>query len=176
MRDPDTAGHVWRVGEIAAALGAELGFDERRQQGLRIAGYLHDIGKIATPAEILTRPGRLTPEELALIKCHASAGFAILSNVKFPWPVALVALQHHGRVDGSGYPQGLKGEEITLKARIVMVADVVEAMSSHRPYRPALGIEQALAEIGRGRGTAFDADVTDARLRLFRKKAYRLPR
>ena len=174
MRDPYTAGHERRVGDLAAAIGAELGFDERRQQGLRIAGYLHDIGKIAAPAEILAKPGRLSPVEFELIKGHCAKGYEILSTVDFPWPVALVALQHHERMDGSGYPQGLKGEQITLKARIVAVADVVEAMSSHRPYRPARGIEKALAEIERGKGTAFDADVTDACLRLFRQKGYEI--
>ncbi|MDR3643666.1 MAG: HD domain-containing protein [Clostridia bacterium] len=172
MRDPYTAGHERRVGDLAAAIGAELGFDDRRQQGLRIAGYLHDIGKIAAPAEILVKPGRLSPAEFELIKGHSAKGYEILSNVDFPWPVALVALQHHERMDGSGYPQGIKGEQITLKARIVAVADVVDAMSSHRPYRPALGIENALAEIERGKGTKFDADATDACLRLFRQKGY----
>ncbi len=174
MRDPYTAGHEQGVGDLAAAIGAELGFDERRQQGLRIAGYLHDIGKIAAPAEILSKPGRLSLAEFGLIKEHSAKGHEILSNVDFPWPVALVALQHHERMDGGGYPHGLKGEQITIEARIVAVADVVEAMTSHRPYRPALGIEKALAEIERGKGTAFDPEVTDACVRLFRQKGYKL--
>ena len=174
LRDPYTAGHEQRVGDLAAAVGAELGFDERRQQGLRIAGYLHDVGKIAAPAELLSKPGRLSPAEFELIKEHAAIGYKILNNVDFPWPVALVALQHHERMDGSGYPQGLKGEQIAFKARIVAVADVAEAMSSHRPYRPAIGIDCALAEIERGKGTLFDADVVDACLRLFRQNGYKL--
>ncbi len=175
MRDPYTAGHERRVAEIAVAIGAELGFDAQRQQGLRVAGHLHDVGKINVPAEILSKPGRLSPAEFALVKEHPQAGYDVLKNVSFPWPVAQVALQHHERIDGSGYPRGLKGDEITLEARIVAVADVVESMASHRPYRPALGFERALAEIERGRGTAFDADVVGACLRLFREGHYRLP-
>ena len=175
MRDPYTAGHERRVAEIAVAIGAELGFDARRQEGLRVAGYLHDLGKISIPAEILSKPGKLNPTEYLLIKGHAQAGYDILKNVEFPWPVAVVVLQHHERMDGNGYPQGLKGEAILLEARILAVADVVEAMSSHRPYRPGLGIERALAEIERGRGTAFDANVTDACLKLFREMGYTIP-
>ncbi len=175
MRDPYTAGHQRRVAEIAVAIGIELGFDERRQEGLRVAGYLHDLGKITVPAEILSKPTRLTPVELTLIQGHAQAGFEVLKNVTFPWPVAEVARQHHERIDGSGYPQGLKGEAILLEARIMAVADVVEAMSSHRPYRPGLGIDRALAEIERGRGTAYDPAVADACLRLFRENRYQLP-
>ena len=157
MRDPYTAGHERRVAEIAVAIGAEMGFDAHRQQGLRVAGHLHDIGKINIPGEILSRPGKLSAAEFALVKEHSRAGHDVLKNVEFPWPVALVALQHHERIDGSGYPQGLKGDDIIPEARIIAVADVIEAMSSHRPYRPALGIEKALAVIERGRGTAFDA-------------------
>ena len=175
MRDPYTAGHQHRVAEIAVAVGAELGFDARRQEGLRVAGYLHDIGKIAIPSEILSKPGRLTPVEFDLIKAHSQAGRDVLKDVKFPWPVAEIALQHHERMDGSGYPQGLRGEAILLEARIMAVADVIEAMSSHRPYRPGLGIDKALAEIERGRGTAYDAEVVDASLRLFREGRYQLP-
>ena len=174
LRDPYTAGHERRVGELAAAIGAELGFDARGQQGLRIAGSLHDIGKIGLPAEILARPGALSVAEFALIKDHPNVGFRILQNVDFSWPIALVALQHHERLDGSGYPQGLKSDQILLEARIVAVADVVEAIQSHRPYRPARGISEALAEIERGRGVTFDAQATDACLRLFRNKGYRL--
>jgi len=174
LRDPYTAGHERRVGDLAAVIGAEMGFNERRQQGLRIAGYLHDVGKIAIPSEILSKPGRLTPAEFALIREHPARGHEILSNVEFPWPVALVAMQHHERMDGSGYPQGLKGEQITIKARIVAIADVVESMSAHRPYRPAHGIKQALAEIERGKGTAFDADAADACLHVIRNKGYKI--
>ena len=175
MRDPYTAGHERRVAEIAVAIGAELGFDVHRQEGLRAAGHLHDIGKMTIPSEILSKPGNLSAIELQLIQGHVQAGYDVLKGVEFPWPVAQVALQHHERMDGSGYPQGLKGEAILPEARIMAVADVIEAMSSHRPYRPGLGIETALAEIERGRGTAYDADTADACLRLFREKRYQLP-
>jgi len=175
MRDPYTAGHERRVAEIAVAVGAELGFDARRQEGLRVAGYLHDIGKITIPSEILSKPGKLSPIEYQLIQGHPQASYDVLKAVEFPWPVAEIALQHHERMDRSGYPQGLKGEAILLEARILAVADVVEAMSSHRPYRPGLGIDKALAEIERGRGSAYDPKVADACLGLFRKKSYALP-
>ncbi|MBK7471237.1 MAG: PAS domain S-box protein [Betaproteobacteria bacterium] len=175
MRDPYTAGHERRVAEIAVAIGAELGLDAYRLEGLRVAGYLHDVGKISIPSELLSKPTRLTPVEFALVKGHAEAGYEVLRNVEFPWPVAQVALQHHERIDGSGYPQGLKGDAILLEARIMAVADVVEAMSSHRPYRAGLGIEKALAEIERGRGTAYDADVANACLTLFRERNFSIP-
>ncbi len=175
MRDPYTAGHERRVAEIAVAIGAELGFDAGRQEGLEVAGHLHDVGKIIIPSEILSKPGKLSPIEFQLVQGHAQASCDVLKGVEFPWPVAQVALQHHERMDGSGYPQGLQGEAILIEARIMAVADVVEAMSSHRPYRPGLGIETALVEIERGRGTAYDADVADACLRLFREKRYVLP-
>jgi PAS domain S-box-containing protein len=175
MRDSYTAGHERRVAEIAVAIGAELGFDARRQEGLRVAGYLHDVGKITIPTEILSKPGKLSPIEFELIKGHPQASYDVLKDVEFPWPVAEVALQHHERMDGSGYPRGLKGEAILLEARIMAVADVVEAMSSHRPYRAGLGIDKALAEIERGRGTAYDPMVADACLKLFREKAFTIP-
>lgn len=175
MRDPYTAGHERRVAEVAVAISAELGFDQHRQQGMRVAGYLHDIGKITIPAEILSKPGRLSEVEFTLIKGHAQASYDVLKNVDFPWPVAEVALQHHERIDGSGYPQGLKGDGIIIEARILAVADTVEAMSSHRPYRAGLGIDEALAEIERGRGVIYDAAVVDACLRIFREKDYHLP-
>jgi len=175
MRDPYTAGHERRVAEIAVAIGAELGFDEDRQQGLQVAGHLHDVGKISIPSEILSKPGTLTAIEYLLVQGHARSSYDVLKGVAFPWPVAQVALQHHERMDGSGYPQGLKGESILFEARIVAVADVVEAMSSHRPYRPGLGIETALAEIERGSGMLYDAEVADACLRLFREKCFQLP-
>ncbi len=175
MRDPYTAGHERRVAEIAFAIGIELGFDARRAEGLRVAGYLHDIGKITIPAEILAKPTKLTPIEYQLIQGHPQASYDVLKSVEFPWPVAKIALQHHERMDGTGYPQGLKGDAILLEARILAVADVIEAMSSHRPYRPGLGIEKALAEIERGRSTAYDPAVADACLRLFREGRYQLP-
>ena len=175
MRDPYTTGHERRVADIAAAIGAAMGFDKRRQEGLRVAGLLHDVGKITVPAEILSKPGRLTPIEYQLAMEHARASYEVLKDVKFPWPVAEVALQHHERMDGSGYPQGLKGDAILLEARIMAVADVVEAMGSHRPYRPGLGIDKALAEIERGRGSVYDPLVVDACLKLFREQGYAIP-
>jgi PAS domain S-box-containing protein len=175
MRDPYTAGHERRVAEIAVAIGAEMGFDEDRQQGLQVAGHLHDVGKISIPSEILSKPGRLSAIEFQLVQGHARSSYDVLKGVAFPWPVAQVALQHHERMDGSGYPQGLKGESIMFEARIVAVADVVEAMSSHRPYRPGLGIEMALTEIERGSGMLYDVDVSVACLRLFREKCYQVP-
>lgn len=175
MRDPYTGGHERRVGKIAAAIGAELGFDKRRQEGLHVAGYLHDVGKITIPAEILSKPGKLSPLEYQLIQGHPQASHDVLKGVEFPWPVAQVALQHHERMDGSGYPHALAGDEILFEARIMAVADVVEAMAGHRPYRPPLGLDRALAEIERGRGTAYDPAVADACLRLFRERHYKLP-
>lgn len=175
MRDPYTSGHEKRVAAIAVEIGRELGFDERRLEGLRVSGFLHDIGKITIPAEFLSKPGRLSAAEFELVKGHAQAGYDVLKDVGFPWPVAQVAQQHHERIDGTGYPQGLKGIAILLEARIVAVADVVEAMSSHRPYRPGLGLERALEEIERGRGTAYDAAAADACLRIFRERGFQLP-
>ncbi len=175
MRDSYTTGHERRVATIAMAIGSELGFDEQRTKCLQVAGFLHDIGKIIVPAQVLSKPGKLSPIEFELVKGHAQASFDVLKNVAFPWPVAEVARQHHERVDGSGYPRGLKGEEILLEARILAVADVVEAMSSHRPYRAGLGMDQALAEIERGRGSSYDPVVADACLRLFRERGFQLP-
>ena len=175
LRDPYTAGHERRVGELSARIAAEMGLSENFQRGLRVAGGVHDVGKITVPAEILNKPGKLSAIEFEIIKSHAEQGYEVLKNVDFPWPVAEVARQHHERIDGSGYPRGLKGEEIILEARILAVADVVEAMSTHRPYRPALGVDAALAEIERGRGTAFDPVVAEACLRLFRETGYQLP-
>lgn len=175
LRDPYTSGHERRVGLISAAIAAEMGLDEYTQRGLRMAGAVHDVGKLSVPAELLSKPTRLTPLEYELIKVHARAGYDVLKGIDAPWPIAEVAHQHHERIDGSGYPRGLKGDAIILEARILAIADVVESMGSHRPYRPTLGIEQALAEIERGRGTHYDATAVDACLRLFRDKGYRIP-
>ena len=175
MRDPYTAGHERRVAKVAVAIAAELGLDAHRQEGIRVSGNLHDVGKIIVPAEILAKPTRLTPIEYALVQGHVRAGYDVLKGVNFPWPVAQVVLQHHERMDGSGYPQGLQGDAILLEARIMAVADVVEAMSSHRPYRPGLNIEVALEEIERNRGIKYDSSVVDACLRLFREQGYQLP-
>ena len=175
MRDPYTAGHERRVAQIAEAIGRELGLDADRLEGLRIGGYLHDVGKIRVPTEILSKPGRLNDNEYRLIQQHARDGFELLKDVAFPWPVAQMALQHHERWDGSGYPQGLKGEAILPEARILAVADVIESMASHRPYRPAIGLEAALAEIEAGSGSRYDPAVVTACLRLFHEKDFCLP-
>jgi len=175
MRDPYTAGHERRVAELTAAMGEEMGLSASQIEGLRVAGNLHDISKITVPAEILSKPGKISAVEFSLIKEHAQQGYEILKDVRFPWPVAEVAQQHHERLDGSGYPQGLKGDEIVLEARILAVADTVEAMSSHRPYRPGRGIEASLAEIEQYRGIRYDAEAVDACLRLFREKEFQFP-
>lgn len=176
LRDPYTSGHERRVGELAAAIGEELGLPEATVTGLRMTGYVHDIGKISVPAEILSKPGRLTELEYEIIKNHARSGYDILKGVEFPWPLPEVILQHHERLDGSGYPQHLKGEAIILEARILAVADVVESMASHRPYRPALGIDKALEEIAQNSGRFYDPQVAAVCLRLFRDKGYELPK
>ena len=175
LRDAYTHGHEHRVGELATAIAAKMSLPADRVEGVRVAGYLHDVGKMAIPAEILSKPARLTKNEFELVKQHAQQSYNILKGVDFPWPVAEAAWQHHERLDGSGYPRALKGEAIILEARILAVADTVEAMSSHRPYRPGLGIDKALAEIERGRGTVYDPAVADACLTLFRTGGYVIP-
>jgi PAS domain S-box-containing protein len=175
LRDPYTAGHERRVADLAAAIGREMGLAEERVRGLHLAGVVHDIGTIHVPAEILVKPSRLSQLETAMVRTHCQAGHDVLRNVDFPWPIARIVLQHHEHVDGSGYPQGLKGEDILLEARILAVADVVEAMVSHRPYRPAATLDAALSEIVMSRGTRFDARAVDACLRLFRERNYTLP-
>lgn len=172
-RDPYTTGHERRVGDLAAAIGAQLGYRDEKLNGLRMGGYLHDVGKIAVPSEILTKPGRLTPTEYLLIQAHAQVGHDILSGIDFPWPVAEMALQHHERLDGTGYPRGLAGEQILPEARILAVADVVEAMVSHRPYRPSVGLEKAMDEIEDGRGTRYEATVVDACRRVVLDEGFR---
>lgn len=168
-KDPYTIEHQERVSVLAHEIGAVMGLDPWRLEGLRICSLVHDVGKVEIPGEILSKPGRLTPMEFELIKTHAQSGYDILKEVDFPWPVAEAARQHHERLDGSGYPRGLSGEEILLEARILAVADVVEAMSSHRPYRPSLGIGAPMAEIAEKRGTAFDPTVVDACMEVLRK-------
>ncbi len=172
LRDPYTAGHESRVGNLASAIALEMGLDMDTQYGLRIAGLLHDVGKISVPAEYLTKPTKLTNAELEIIKSHASNGFGILKNIDFPWPIAEIAYQHHERMNGSGYPRGLKGDEILLEARIITVADVIESMATNRPYRHALGINKALQEIEKNAGKLYDVDVCNAALTLFRQKNY----
>jgi len=174
LRDPYTAGHQRLVGDIAAAIGQELRLSEEQIKGLRFSGYVHDIGKIAIPAEILSKPGKLTRHEFELIKTHSQQGYDVLKGIAFPWPIARAILEHHERIDGSGYPRGLRGEEISLEARILAVADTVEAMSSHRPYRAALGIEAAMREIQEQSGKRYDERVVAACLRLLRSGALKL--
>jgi putative nucleotidyltransferase with HDIG domain/PAS domain S-box-containing protein len=161
-RDPYTAGHMRRVSSLSIAIAEQLGLDKDHIEGIRLGSIIHDIGKLYVPSEILNRPGRLTPAEFEIIKSHAQVGYDIIKGVSFNWPVAEMVYQHHERIDGSGYPNGLKGNEIAFEARILAVADVVEAMSSHRPYRPSLGIEPALEEIRKNRGKIYDAEVVDA--------------
>jgi putative two-component system response regulator len=172
MRDPYTAGHQRRVAQIAKAIAAELGLPEQQIEGIYLASVVHDVGKVRVPAEILSKPGSLTELEFSLIKQHSQAGYDILKEVDFPWPIAQFVLEHHERMDGSGYPQGLKGDAILPESRIISVADVIEAMASHRPYRPGHGIEAALEEISGKRDVLYDPAVVDAALRLFREKNF----
>lgn len=171
-RDPYTAGHQRRVADLARTIATEMGLDSDRIEGLRIAGMIHDIGKIAVPAEILSKPTKLTEIEFSLIKHHVQAGYDILKGIEFSWPVARIVLEHHEKMNGSGYPQGLSGDRLLIESRIITVADVVEAVASHRPYRPGLGIDKALDEIARNRITLYDGDVVDACLKLFREKRF----
>jgi putative two-component system response regulator len=172
MRDPYTAGHQRRVTLLSCAIAEELGFTEEQFDGLRLAGMIHDIGKITIPVEILNKPGRISEIEFNIIKTHPQAGYKLLKEIEFPWPIAQIVLQHHERLDGSGYPQGLKNGGIMLEAKILAVADVVEAMASHRPYRPALGIEVALEEITKSSGILYDPEVVDICQRLFTEKGF----
>ncbi|MCX7186866.1 MAG: PAS domain S-box protein [Methylophilales bacterium] len=174
MRDSYTAGHQFSVGHLSAAIAAELGFDICFQEGIRVSGYLHDIGKIIVPIEILVKPAELTVEEFALVKTHVNAGYKVLKNINFHWPVSRTVLEHHERLDGSGYPNGLKGDEISIGGRIMAVADVVDAMSKHRPFRPGLGIDTTLEELERGSGIRYDNQVVDACIKLIRVKGYNL--
>ena len=174
MRDPYTAGHQWRVTQLACAIANEMGLSEEQIEGLRMAGLVHDIGKMNVPAEILSKPGQLSDLEFGLIKTHAQVGHDILNGtIEFPWPVAQIVLQHHERMDGSGYPQGLSGDGIVLEARILAVADVVEAMASHRPYRPPRGIDKALEEISQNKGVLYDPEVVDACLKIFIERRFK---
>ena len=173
-RDPYTAGHQKRVADLARAIATEMGLPQDKIEGIRLAGSIHDIGKLSIPAEILSKPSRLINIEFSLVKEHSKSGYEMLKNVESPWPLAEIVYQHHERMDGSGYPRNLKGDEIIMEARIMAVADVVEAMVSHRPYRPSLGIETALEEIEKNKGVLYDNDVADACLRLFREKGYQL--
>ncbi|HCI53529.1 MAG TPA: two-component system response regulator [Gallionella sp.] len=172
MRDPYTAGHQRRVAELAVAIAREMKLSDEMIEGIHLASVVHDVGKIRVPAEILSKPGKLTELEFGLIKEHAQNGFEILKTIEFPWSIAQIVLQHHERMNGSGYPRGLSGEHILLESRIVTVADVVESMISHRPYRAGLGLEAALAEIENNKGSLFDAAVVEACVRVFREQDF----
>ena len=172
-RDPYTAGHQHRVALLSVAIAEKMGIPKDQIEGVRMAGRIHDLGKISAPAEILSKPTRLTDIEFALIKTHPRVGYDILQEIDFPWPIAQMVLQHHEKMNGSGYPQGLSGEDILLEARILCVADVVEAMASHRPYRATLGIDVALDEISKNRGVIYDPHVADACLKIFKEKRFK---
>ncbi len=172
-RDPYTAGHQRQVDKLATAIAREMGLSEDRIKGIRTAALLHDIGKIYVPAEMLSRPGHLTETEYDIMKKHPQVSFDILSMIEFPWPVAEIVSQHHERLNGSGYPGGLKGAEILLEARILAVADVVESMASHRPYRPTVGMDKALAEINENKGNLYDPEVVDVCTRLLTEKGFK---
>ncbi len=171
-RDPYTAGHELRVSALASAIATEMKLSPQQVEGIRISGLVHDVGKFTIPAEILTKPTRLSPEELALVRTHAEAGYEALRPIQFPWPVAEAVRQHHERLDGSGYPRGLKGDQICLEARILAVADTVEAMATNRPYRQSLGIAAALATVEAECGLHYDPEPVAACLRLFRGQGY----
>lgn len=171
-RDPYTAWHQQRVADLAVAIARKISLPDDHVEGIRLGAIIHDIGKIYVPAEILNRPGTLSDIEFAFLKSHASVGYEIVRGIAFPWPIAGMVRWHHERLDGSGYPDGLKGDAIALEARILAVADVVEAMVSHRPYRAGLGIEAVLAEIAHHSGRWYDPDVMDACTKLFREGGY----
>jgi HD-GYP domain-containing protein (c-di-GMP phosphodiesterase class II) len=172
-KDPYTAGHQRRVSDLARAIGQEIGLPENVVDGIRMAGLIHDIGKIGVPGEILIKPSKLNDLEFQLVKAHPEVGYALLKDVEFPWPVADIVLQHHERKNGSGYPRRLKGPDIRIEAKIIAVADVVEAISSTRPYREPLGLETALEQILKNRGILYDEKAADACLRLFEEKRFK---
>jgi len=173
-RDAYTSCHQKRVAKLASAIATEMDFSDDQIRGLNLASSIHDVGKMVIPFEILSKPGKLSNIEFSIVKEHPTVAHDILVNMEFYWPVSQMVVQHHERLDGSGYPAGLKGEAILPEARVLAIADVVEAMSFDRPYRPALGIDMALEEIIAKRGLLFDADMVDASLKLFREKGYRL--
>jgi putative nucleotidyltransferase with HDIG domain len=175
-RDPYTASHQRRVAQLACAIAKEMGLTDEQICGIRITGVVHDIGKIAVPGDILNKPGKLSAEEFSIVKTHPQVAYDILRNLEFPWPVAETVLQHHERLNGSGYPRGISGEAIILEARILCVADVIESMASHRPYRPALGEAKALDEIMQNRGILYDPTVADACSKLSNNGGLKLDR
>jgi len=173
-RDPYTAGHQRRVTDLALAIAEEMSLTQDQKNGIKMAGEIHDLGKISIPAEILSKPTQLNKMEFDLIKTHPQIGYGILKDIDFPWPVARIVYQHHERLNGSGYPEGIKEKDILTEARTLTVADVVEAMASHRPYRPGLGIDTALDEISNNKGILYDSAAVDACLYLFKEKQYSL--
>jgi PAS domain-containing protein len=172
LRDAYTAGHQRHVAELGAAVAREIGLSEQQTEGIYFAALIHDVGKISIPAELLSKPVKLSPLELRMIQTHAQTGYDIIKGIKFPWPIGQIILQHHERLDGSGYPNHLKGEAILIEAKILAVADVIDAMMSHRPYRPALGLEVALDEIEAGKGRLYDPAAVEACVNLFRNKGF----
>ncbi|MEI6186510.1 MAG: HD domain-containing phosphohydrolase, partial [Dehalococcoidia bacterium] len=173
IRDPYTSGHQQKVADLATAIAREMKLDDARIDHIRMAAVIHDIGKMYVPSDILSKPGRLSEIEFSLIKTHSQSGYDIVKSMDFPCAMAQAVLQHHERLDGSGYPNGLKGEDTLLEAKILTVADVVEAMASNRPYRPALGIDKALEEISKNKGRLYEADVVDTCVKLFKEKGYK---
>lgn len=173
VKDSYTSGHQSRVADLARTIATEMGLSKDQIEGIRSAGVMHDLGKICVPAEILSKPSKLNESEFELIKAHSQVAYDILKDIEFPWPIARIIYQHHERMDGSGYPQGISGEDICLEARILAVADVVEAMASHRPYRPALGIDKALDEILTNRGRLYDPEVVDTCVKLFKENKFK---
>jgi PAS domain S-box-containing protein len=171
-RDPYTAGHQRRVADLADAMAREMRLEESRIEGLRMAGMIHDLGKIAIPSEILTKPTKLTQVEYQIVQTHAQSGYDILKDIDFPWPIARMVLEHHERIDGSGYPNHRRDGDILMESKILAIADVLEAMASHRPYRPSLGIAPALDEIAKNKGILYDDDVADVCLKLFAEKRF----
>ncbi len=173
-RDPYTAGHQQRVAKLAVAIARELALPERQIEGLHLAAIVHDVGKIEIPFDILNKPGKLSQLQMQLVREHVRAGYDIIKGIDFPWPIAQMVLQHHERLDGSGYPNGLEGDAILPEAKILIVADVFEAMMSHRPYRAGLGIEPALIEVERNKGLLYDSAAVEACINLFRNKGFTL--
>jgi HD-GYP domain-containing protein (c-di-GMP phosphodiesterase class II) len=174
VRDPYTAGHQARVSRISVKVAQVMALSAERVKGIQLAAMIHDIGKLAIPSEILSKPGKLSAAEFDMIKQHSSVGYSVLKDIEFPWPIAQAVLQHHERMNGTGYPNGLKGQDILLEARILCVADVIEAMSSARPYRPAIGMDLAIAEINKNRDVLYDSQVVEACLEIFKINGFNL--
>ena len=174
IKDPYTSGHQKRVAIISSAIAAELGLSKDMIDGIYVAGLLHDVGKISVPNDILSKPGKLNEGEFMIIKNHPIVSYSILEHIEFPWPIASIVTQHHERIDGSGYPHGIQGKEMSIESRILSVADVVEAMTAHRPYRPALGLKKALSEIDHNKGILYDREITEACIKVFREKKVKL--